>query len=237
VKRVLVVDPGAEVRQLICRVLDDAKLSAIAVGAAAAALSHVTSRRPDLILLDAELAARDDWSLLARLREGDDPPPIVVITAPGMSEEFTRGVREGVAGFVSRPFHMGELVDTCRRAIEAGERRSLEPEIEERRRDARRPLQIAVHLLSEEGAPMALGELLDFSNTGAQVILVAPFEVGSLVRVSIDPSLTGRLLELQGTVRWQSRVATGFSHGLEFNDLSPAAQQQLEQLCSGGEED
>jgi DNA-binding response OmpR family regulator len=232
---VLVVDPEPEVRQLVCRVLADAKLSVSAVGAAAAAVTHVAARRPDLVLLDLELAARDGWSLLSELRQGDDPPPIVGMGSAGSLDSFSEGVREGLAGIATRPFHMGELIETCRRSIDAHQRRPGEGPAE-RRRAERRSLQVAVHLLSSRGTPIALGELVDLSGTGAQLILMAPFEVGDRVRVSLDPAQTGRILELQGVVRWQKPVSTGFCHGVEFDALSPDARAQLQRLQPPGRE-
>jgi len=214
----------------VCRVLSDAKFSASAVSGADDAVDQMGGRRTDLVLLDLDLAARDGWSMLAALAGGDSPPPIVGMGSAGSFESFSDGVREGLAGFVSRPFHMGELIETCRRAIEAHERRAPPDPPPERRRDERRALQVAVHLLSSSGRPIALGELVDLSPTGAQLILMAPFEAGDAVRISLDPSQTGRLLELRGTVRWQSRLPTGFSHGVEFDELSPEAREQLSRL-------
>lgn len=221
----------------MCRVLTDAKFSASAVGGAAAAVTHVTARKTDLLLLDLELASRDGWSLLSELRLGDDPPPIVGMGSAGSFDSFSEGVREGLAGFVARPFHMGELIDICRRAIEAHERRpTAEAPASDRRRDERHSLQVAVHLLSSQGTPMALGEITDLSVTGAQLIVLVPFDVGAPVRVSLDPAQTGRILELQGVVRWKSRLPIGFGHGIEFTDLAPEARAQLEKLRVPGRE-
>jgi hypothetical protein len=204
------------------------------VGAAAAAATHVAARRTDLVLLDIQLAARDNWHLLSELCRGDAPPPIVGMGSAGTFDSFSDAVREGLAAFVTRPFHMGELIETCRRAIEAHERRPSRGA--ERRGDERRALQVAVHLLSSRGRPIALGELVDLSATGAQLILMVPFEVGDPVRLSLDPAQTGRILELHGVVRWQSSIATGYSHGVEFEDLSPEARAQLQRLRLPGRE-
>jgi CheY-like chemotaxis protein len=230
------VDPEPEVRQLVCRVLSDAGLHAAAVGTADEAAGHAGEKRTDLVLLDLELAARNDWGLLAKLRESNDPP-IVGMGSAGSFDSFSAGVREGLAAFVARPFHMGELIETCKRAIETHRRRprhqTLAPE---RRRDERRALQVAVHLLSSQGTPIALGELVDLSGTGAQLVLVAPFDVGARVRVSLDPAQTGRILEIGAVVRWQSRLPTGFSHGVEFHELSDEARALLEKLRPRGQD-
>ena len=91
---------------------------------------------PITVSVTPRMACSTSWGTTSWLCS-DDPPPIVGMGQAGSFESFTEGVREGVAGFVSRPFHMGELIETCHRAIEAAERRLREEPAAERRRDER----------------------------------------------------------------------------------------------------
>ena len=111
---ILVVDDEKAIRDLLCRVLT---ISGFEVDAAAdgyEALDRVAARRPDLILLDLMMPVLDGWSVLDRLREHPQPPPVIVVSA---YLDRGRAVAAGAAGYLDKPFRAAELLEACRRLL------------------------------------------------------------------------------------------------------------------------
>ena len=239
-RRILIVDDEPEVRALLRRVLEDARYSCSEAPDAGAARAHLAGRGVDLVLLNLDLPGGGTRELLDALGGMEAPPAAVGMGLHGRYEAFVGGVEGGIAGFVARPFHMSRLLETCSGAIEAAQRaarcRAETAEAEARAREAerrsqeRRPLLVAAHLLGRDGAPLALGELLDVSSEGVRIALIVPYEVGQELHVSLEPSVAGRFLEFTGKVRWREATGTGFAHGLEFSTVGETAKLELKRL-------
>jgi len=236
VRHILIVDDEPEVRTLLRRVLEDASYACSEAPDAGSATKLLAGRKVDLVLLNLELPGGATPEILSSLGGMEAPPPAVGMGLHGQYEAFVSGVEGGIAGFVSRPFHMSHLLDTCAAAIESARERAAattaeaEAEGEDRRSGERRPLLVAAHLLGRDGSPLALGELLDVSSEGVKVALIVPYEVGQELQVSLEPSVAGRFLEFTGRVRWREATGTGFAHGLEFSTVADAAKAELERL-------
>lgn len=228
-KRILVVDDEEDVQILIRRILADAGYEVDSAGDGEQALERIEERRPDLVVLDLMMPGLDGWGVLEALRKRPDPPPVVVVTALADYRAFTRGVREGAAAYVCKPFHFAELVATCHKVLLASATRgSLVPA--EQRREPRRRLMVEVHVLSQESRPVAVGELVNLSLGGAQVDLGLALELGARVRVALSIASSGLPLGLEGRVQWRLTAPKGFSHGLVFVSPTAAEEQQLREL-------
>jgi CheY-like chemotaxis protein len=227
-KRVLVVDDEEDVQLLVSRILRDAGYQVDTAGEGGEAIEKLRAARPDLIILDLMMPGIDGWGVLEHLHGHPNPPPVVIVTARADYPTFTRGVREGAVAFIAKPFRFHELVATCQKlllqgALEAGAGA-------ERRRDPRRTLMVEVKVLSRDRAPIALGELVNLSNGGAQVDLGVPLEIGDSVRVAFHIPGGGPPFSVEGQVRWRSSTAQGFSHGLLFQNLTKDEGRQLLEL-------
>jgi DNA-binding response OmpR family regulator len=227
-QRILVVDDEPDIHVFVGRVLSDAGYQVDSAVDGAEALEKIRESRPDLVLLDLMMPVIDGWEVLARLRGFEDPPPIVVLTARGDFAAFARGVREGVAAFIGKPFHFGDLLTTCSSVLEGVH--PAEKVDDERRREQRRRLMVGVRVLSGDRRPLALGELVDLSPGGAQVRLVAPLEVGSSVRLALHISLADSPLQLEGRVQWRRDEEERFAHGLSFANMPPDMEARLRDL-------
>ncbi len=228
-KRVMVVDDEEDVQILVQRILRDVGFEVDAAGDGAEAIEKLGAARPDLIVLDLMMPGVDGWGVLRHLRGVADAPPVVVMTARSDYGTFTRGVKEGAAAYVFKPFRFHELVATCQRVLLAGGRKPEEV-THERRRDPRRVLMVEVNVLSREKHPIALGELINISHGGAQVELGVPLEPATQVRVAFHVPGGGVTLSLEGQVQWRKDAPRGFAHGLAFKDLAPEDQRQLQDL-------
>jgi DNA-binding response OmpR family regulator len=227
-KRILVVDDEEDVQILIQRILTDAGFDVESAGDGQLALERIEDRRPDLVVLDLMMPGLDGWGVLEHLRKRPDAPPVVVVTALADYQAFTRGVREGAAAYVCKPFHFGELVATCQKVLLASAARA--PVASEQRREQRRRLMVEVHVLSQESRPVAVGELVNLSLGGAQVDLGIALQLGDRVRVALSIPSSGFPLGLEGRVQWRLAAQRSFSHGLVFVALSVAEEQQLRDL-------
>lgn len=230
---VLVVDAALESRSLLGRVLTEAGFEVQAAEGASDARVRFAERPARLVLLDLALPAEAAWPLLAELRSGARPPAVIGIGGAAALETFLRGVQGGVAGFVGRPVHLGDLLRTCQRVLDSAA--SHEAAGSERRAAQRQLLQVPLHVLSNAGEPLAVAELVDLSSSGARFLLLAPFETGSRVHLSLEPRLTGSALTLDGVVRWRSPTASGWAHGIEFSGMGADVRERLAALTEGRE--
>lgn len=227
-KRILVVDDEEDVQILVNRILTDAGYSVDSASDGQQALERIDERRPDLVVLDLMMPGLDGWGVLENLRQRPDPPPVVVVTALADYQAFTRGVREGAAAYVCKPFHFAELVATCQKVLLASASRS--PTAQEQRRESRRRLMVEVQVLSQENRPMALGEMVNLSLGGAQIDMGAELQLGERVRIAFSIPGSGFPLGLEGRVQWRLAAQRGFCHGLVFVALSSDEQRHLEEL-------
>ena len=73
------------------------------------ALSRIDGDRPDVVILDLAMPARDGFSILEELRHGENDVPVIVLTAKGLEQEKVRGLELGADDYVTKPFSMKEL--------------------------------------------------------------------------------------------------------------------------------
>jgi CheY-like chemotaxis protein len=227
-KRILVVDDEEDVQVLVCRILRDVGYDVESASDGGEAIEKINARPPDLLVLDLMMPGIDGWGVLEHLRRVPDAPPVVVVTARADYASFTRGVKEGAAAYVFKPFRFHELVATCQKILLTGPRRPSAGE--ERRKSPRRTLMADVKVLSKERAPIAVGELVNLGQGGAQVDLGVPLEVGDSVRIAFHSPAGGFPLSLAGDVRWRSPANRGFAHGLAFLNPSPDEEHALTEL-------
>ena len=80
---------------------------------------------------------------------------------------------------------------------------------------------------SSTGSHRVIGELRDLSLGGAQVITMAPLEIGAKVLFSLDAAVTGDPMTFDSEVRWKQQLPDGFAHGLELLELGPEQTERL----------
>jgi two-component system response regulator MtrA len=145
-----------------------------------AALAEVSSRLPDLVLLDLMLPGIDGYEVLSTLRSRGVDAPILILSARAEEIDKVRGFRAGADDYVTKPFGVMELVlrvhALLRRATPGGAhtQRSLlrfdDIEVDASRRLVRRggeevaltprAFELLVALLVNSDRPMSRHELL-----------------------------------------------------------------------------
>jgi CheY-like chemotaxis protein len=229
--RILVVDDEESVRNLICRILSDSGYDVDDAVDGKDALAKIALRRPNLIVLDLMMPEVDGWGVVDALRkEGLPTPPVLMLTARSDYETFARAVRVGVNAFISKPFRLQELLLAVSKVL-AQSAKPDEPVETERRREVRRVLYAEVKVLAKDGAPMAMGELVNLSRGGAQLDIDAPMPPGERIRIAFHTPGAAGPLDLHCQVLWwRGSASRRVSHGLKFASLTPAHVENLEKL-------
>jgi DNA-binding response OmpR family regulator len=207
-RRVLVVDDDEPVRVLVKNVFEDAGYDVRVAPDGETALAVCAEFQPHLITLDLVMPGLDGWGVLERLRTQPSPPPVVVVS--GRTDMVPPGVLDRcVGGYVTKPFHVADLLSACRRVLAQEDARRPGPAVE-RRQETRRSFVVEATILTSEGTPLAIGTVTELSISGVKLDLPAPLEPGSRVRVVFrlpgqDP------LDVQGRIQWRDGLALGLA--------------------------
>jgi CheY-like chemotaxis protein len=108
--RVLVVDDGAENRQLIRLVLTKAGAKVEEAADGQEALDHIARQDYDLILMDMQMPVMDGYTATGRLRDSGVTVPIVALTANAMVEDEERCLKAGCSDFLAKPVNLDDLL-------------------------------------------------------------------------------------------------------------------------------
>lgn len=114
--RVLVVEDDVDGRELLERLLNEAGCKVTAVASAREAFVQLGQHPQDLLVSDIGLPDQDGYSLLAELRQLDDPKlahtPAIALTAFARSQDRARALRAGFQAHLAKPIDPAELLAT-----------------------------------------------------------------------------------------------------------------------------
>jgi DNA-binding response OmpR family regulator len=109
-KTVLIVDDDGPSRTVLSIVCGSRGHAVIEAASGADALAIVTSRRPDLILLDVSLPDMSGLEVCGRVRDAGLDTPIVMLSGHADPADVSRGLRLGADAYLTKPFELRELV-------------------------------------------------------------------------------------------------------------------------------
>src|SRR5436190_6592644 len=116
--RITVVDDDLVTCELLCEVFAQEGFDTEYAQSGEGALESMATSRPDVLVSDIRMKTRlDGLALLERVRYHYPSTPVVLITAFGSIETAIRAVKDGAFDYVSKPFDIGMLVATVRRAL------------------------------------------------------------------------------------------------------------------------
>ena len=72
-------------------------------------LEHLLTQPWDVLLLDLDMPVLDGFAILARLKEMDRVPPVIVVSALTDIASRHRGLGEGASDYIGKPFDLVEL--------------------------------------------------------------------------------------------------------------------------------
>jgi CheY-like chemotaxis protein/DNA-binding CsgD family transcriptional regulator len=151
---VLVVDDEADIRDLVKINLEIDGHDVLVAASGPEALALVSSRTPDLIILDVMMEGLDGWEVLGRIKADALPAraqiPVLMLTARAGELDAVRGGIEGAIHYMTKPFSLQELHDEVERALTG------EPEPVKRRRAQNAAMARLARI--ERGSAPAVGQ-------------------------------------------------------------------------------
>jgi signal transduction histidine kinase len=132
--RVLVVDDHADIITLTTRILEREGYEVSSARDGADALEAARRERPDLILLDIMMPRLDGLEVCRQLK--GDPETrktmVLMVTGRGSIDHLVEGLESGADDYITKPFHLMELVARVRSALRI---KRLNDEIEAQNRE------------------------------------------------------------------------------------------------------
>ena len=105
---VLVVDDEPMLRNLLSHLLHLEGYKVLEAEDGLTALDVVATEKPDLVLLDVMLPARNGLDVLGDLRRSSDIP-VILVSARAEEDDRVAGLRLGADDYVTKPFSAAEL--------------------------------------------------------------------------------------------------------------------------------
>ncbi|HEX5036651.1 MAG TPA: response regulator [bacterium] len=118
---ILVIEDDAEIRRVLKVGLGHKDYRYLEALTAREGTTEVSTRNPDLIVLDLGLPDLDGLQFLKELRKWSKIP-VIVLTARGKEKDKIKALDSGADDYLTKPFGMGELLARIRAAL----RRSAE---------------------------------------------------------------------------------------------------------------
>ncbi len=119
-RRIMVVDDDADVRDLICSMLEEFGFEHVAAPDGAQALAQAQGRRPDLVITDVVMPGLDGFELLQALRRIAPGLPSVVMSGGGRipaGRQLACARSLGAQALLRKPFTKAELMGAVRSAL------------------------------------------------------------------------------------------------------------------------
>ncbi len=130
-KRILVVEDEASIREMVALNLKMHGMEAVEAESAEQALELLAKSEPcDAALLDVMLPGMNGFSLCEEIRKKDDAIGIIIVSAKGQEIDKIRGLSLGADDYITKPFSVSELLARldalCRRVTRAPAAESTE---------------------------------------------------------------------------------------------------------------
>lgn len=117
-KSILAVDDTAVILTRISNTLGN-DYDVITVNSGVRALKYLEMEKPDLILLDIQMAPMDGIETLQKIRamKGLADIPVIMLTGVEEKESVLASARLGICDYILKPFSSEELLKRIRRAL------------------------------------------------------------------------------------------------------------------------
>ena len=118
-QKILIIEDNFDNMNLVRMLLESEGYQVLNASDGKQGLQVARQQNPDLIALDLDMTIMDGWEFV-HLAKADGKLrsiPIVVVTAHLLPGERNRVLKEGCAGYVSKPFKVKELVSEIQRCL------------------------------------------------------------------------------------------------------------------------
>jgi two-component system, OmpR family, KDP operon response regulator KdpE len=124
--RILVVDDDPQIQRMLRSQLSARGYDVRLVDNGPDALLAVADEEPHLVLLDITMPGMDGLEVCRQLREWSSVP-IILLTAADVPQTKIAGLDLGADDYLTKPFHMGELLARVRAVLRRAEARGTSP--------------------------------------------------------------------------------------------------------------
>ena len=115
---VLFVDDEPDLRTAAEQTLALADLTALPCETAAAALDHVSTAFPGILVTDIRMPGMDGTALMKAALERDPDLPVILVTGHADVDLAVRSMQAGAYDFIEKPYDPARLVEVVRRALD-----------------------------------------------------------------------------------------------------------------------
>lgn len=131
--KILVIDDELAIVDIVKEALESEGFQVIGASNGVEGLERLHKDSPDLVVLDVLMPGMDGWEVLRRI-EADAATagvPVIMLTALGGDEDILRGLEEGAVEYITKPFHLQDLIACVRIQLQV-----FDPLLRKQRRQA-----------------------------------------------------------------------------------------------------
>ena len=123
-RRILAVDDTAIILTRISNTLRE-EYDVVTVNSGSRALKYLEQEKPDLILLDIQMAQKDGITTLREIRSmrGRSDIPVVMLTGVEDKDMVLESAKLGICDYILKPFYSEDLLKRIQRVFEQEEQR------------------------------------------------------------------------------------------------------------------
>ncbi|HYP87689.1 MAG TPA: response regulator [Polyangiaceae bacterium] len=116
-KTILVIDDSETIRQQVASALEQAGFAVLTARDGVEGLERIERDAPAMVILDVNMPRMNGIELLESLDVRRTGLPVVLLTTEVQPSLMARARQAGARGWLVKPFNVGQLVETVRRAV------------------------------------------------------------------------------------------------------------------------
>jgi two-component system response regulator GlrR len=114
---ILLVDDDHDLLKLFSMRLKASGYDVVAVDSGEKALVEVSLKHPRVVITDLRMDGMDGMALFNAIHKVNSSLPVIILTAHGTIPEAVEATKQGVFGFITKPFEPKQLLDQVERAM------------------------------------------------------------------------------------------------------------------------
>jgi len=120
-KKILIVDDEPEIVGILKFRLSSWGYETLSALNGEEALKVAATEKPDLILLDVMMPGMSGFEVLKKLKSQDITKaiPVIMVTVAAARAEMERGLKEGAAYYLTKPYDASELLERIKKLLGA----------------------------------------------------------------------------------------------------------------------
>ena len=116
--RIVLIEDDREISNTLQRVLEGAGYTVSTASNGVDGRKQIDSARPELVITDMMMPRMGGFPILEHIRELDDAPKVIMVTANEGGRHKAYAEMLGVVDYLRKPFAMEVLLESVRNAIE-----------------------------------------------------------------------------------------------------------------------